>query len=503
MTMERWAVRSAFTLLGPALVAACFALVPRDTTIGIAGADDAYFYLTVARNAAHGHLSSFDGTSTTNGYHPLWAAMLTPLFVLVQDKDVAHFVALIACCLLHGVTAGALWRMLARRVSVDAACFGTAFFVLFAVVPAWYLGQGPLAMAAFAFFVERFLRAALDEPAGRPWSSGAALGLLAAAAVLARLDSILPATTALAWLWITGRGAARLVATVALATLGALVGIYVASNVIAFGHAMPISGLLKSSFPQLSLINYPLSSPKWYRLLAPLVVALAFTGWRVAARRARTGSAPTIDGALGAVTAGILVFFAYEMLFQKDADFGLYSWHFAVATCVASLLAGRLFDACAPRAWLRRAAGPALLGIALASTVGRYAGTTNVDGTLADLHCVGRWIDANLPKGAVIAATDPGLVSYFGDRPTVSLDGLINDFEYQEALRDGKLAAWLDARHVTHLVVRDGDAARRTSGEHSLSLPSRLYPGAGDSVVVSMQRRLYAAPHRTTAVFAR
>jgi hypothetical protein len=261
--------------------------------------------------------------------------------------------------------------------------------------------------------------------------------------------------------------------------------------------------LLKSSFPQLSLINYPLTSPKWYRLLVPLVVALAFTGWRVVAPRARTGGAPTIDGALGAITAGILVFFAHEMLFQKDADFGVYSWHFAVATCVASILAGRLFDAGIHRPRLRRAAGPALLAVALVWIVGRYALTTNVDTTIADAHCVGRWIDENLPKSAVIAATDAGLVSYFGERPTVNLDGLINNFEYQEALRDKNVAAYLDSKRVTHLVVRDGRAARRTSGDYLLSLPSRLYPGAEDSIVVSMQSRLYVAPHGTAALFAR
>jgi hypothetical protein len=434
----------------------------------------------------------------------LWAAILTPLFLLVQDKDVALFVTLITCCLLHGVTLAALWRILARRVSLDAARFGTAFFVLFGIVPAWYLGQGPLAMAVFALFVERFLRTALDEPGSRsPWSTGTALGLLAAAAVLARLDTIMPTTAVLVWLCLVRRGAAQFAATVALATMGVFVGAYVVSNVMTYGHAVPISGVLKSSFPQPSLINYPLTSPKWYRLLVPLFVALVFTGWRVVAPRARTGGTPTIDGALLAITAGILVFFAYEMLFQKDADFGLYSWHFAVATCVASILAGRLFDAGTHRPWLRRAAGPALLAVALVWIVGRYALTMNVDNTIADAHCVGRWIDENLPKSAVIAATDAGLVSYFGERPTVNLDGLINNFEYQDVLRDKNVAAYLDGKRVTHLVVRDGGAARRASGEYVLALPSRLYPGAEDSIVVSMQSRLYAAPNGTAAVFAR
>lgn len=501
--MERTSLRLAFTLLGPILVAACFSCVSRDTTIGIAGADDAYFYVTVARNAAQGHLSSFDGTSTTNGYHPLWAAMLTPLFLLVHDKDVALFVTLIGCCVLHGITAGAIWRILARQVSVAAACFGAAFFALFGVIPAWYIGEGPLAMALFALFVERLLRAALDGSGARSaWASGLTLGCVATAAVLARLDAIMPTTASLAWLWWVRRGPGRSAAMIAVTTMALLVGAYVASNVIFFGHAIPISGVLKSSFPHVSLINYPLASPKWYRLLAPLAVALAFMGWR-AARRGRPGGAATIDGALAAITTGILVFYAYESLFQKDADFGLYSWHFAVATCVAALLAARLFDAVVHGPRLSRAAGPALLVTALVWTVSRYALSPNVDSTLADAHSMGRWIDENLPKDAVIATADAGLVAYFGERPTVNLDGLINDFEYQDVLRDHMVAAYLDAKHVTHLVIRDSRVARMAAGEFRLCLPSRRYVGAEDSVVVSMQNRIHVAPHRTAALFVR
>ena len=35
-------------------------------------ADDAYFYLQIAKNIAAGHGSTFHGVTETNGYHPLW-----------------------------------------------------------------------------------------------------------------------------------------------------------------------------------------------------------------------------------------------------------------------------------------------------------------------------------------------------------------------------------------------------------------------------------------------
>jgi hypothetical protein len=496
-------IHSGFTLLAPFLVALSFALVSRDSTIGIAGADDAYFYLVVARNAAHGCVSSFDGMSLTNGYHPLWAALVTPIFVLVDSKDTALSIVLLAGCALNGITLRVIWRVLDRRVSPEAARFGAAFFVLFAMVPAWYIGEAPLAMLTFALFSERLLRVALDPPgSGSSRSEGATLGLFAAAVALARLDAVMPVFAGLAWLWFAARGVTRGSATGALVVFGVALGLYVVSNCILHGNPIPISGVLKSSFPYLSLINYPLTSLKWYRLLLPLVMALLFVAWRSAGGRTWAGNALAVDRPLAALALGSVAFFVYEALFQKDADFGLYSWHFAVATCLSALLVGRL---CNVIDFFRRArwTSAILLAVGLFSCAYRYALASNVDATLSDAHYLGRWIDENLPKSAVIAAADSGMLAYFGDRPTVNLDGLINNFEYQDVLLRKDLRGYLDGKGVTHVVVRDRAAAVMTQEELALFLPSRLYPGAGDAIVVYSRHCLCTAPNRTAALFER
>ncbi len=38
--------------------------------------DDAYYYTVIARNIAQSGLSTFDGQTLTNGYHPLWLGLL-------------------------------------------------------------------------------------------------------------------------------------------------------------------------------------------------------------------------------------------------------------------------------------------------------------------------------------------------------------------------------------------------------------------------------------------
>src|SRR5437667_5104738 len=42
--------------------------------------DDALYYLTIAKHLAHGHGITFDGLRATNGIHPLWLFIITPIF---------------------------------------------------------------------------------------------------------------------------------------------------------------------------------------------------------------------------------------------------------------------------------------------------------------------------------------------------------------------------------------------------------------------------------------
>lgn len=46
--------------------------------------DDSFFYLKIAKNISEGYGSTFDQITITNGYHPLWLMILTPLFSLIN-----------------------------------------------------------------------------------------------------------------------------------------------------------------------------------------------------------------------------------------------------------------------------------------------------------------------------------------------------------------------------------------------------------------------------------
>jgi len=67
-----------------------------------------------------------------------------------------------------------------------------------------------------------------------------------------------------------------------------------------------------------------------------------------------------------------------------------------------------------------------------------------------------RWVDANIPHGAVIAAHDIGALGYFDRHPLVDLAGLVSP-EVLPFMRDqARLAAFLDERGVQYLIAFPG-----------------------------------------------
>jgi hypothetical protein len=64
-----------------------------------------------------------------------------------------------------------------------------------------------------------------------------------------------------------------------------------------------------------------------------------------------------------------------------------------------------------------------------------------------------RWVDANLPPDAVIAAHDIGALGYFDHHPLIDLAGLVSP-EVIPFIRDeARLAAFLDRRHANYLIA--------------------------------------------------
>lgn len=61
------------------------------------------------------------------------------------------------------------------------------------------------------------------------------------------------------------------------------------------------------------------------------------------------------------------------------------------------------------------------------------------------------WVRQNTEPDAVLAMKDAGIFGLFSQRSVINLDGLVNNMEYQEALRQKRLHQYLAERKVGYL----------------------------------------------------
>jgi len=193
--------------------------------------DDAYYYIVVARNIVQSGLSSFDGQTLTNGYHPLWL-----LIVVAQDLLFGSSPYLTVAIELVLGTAG-LWFFLAS-FRTSSPFFRFAFAIAYMAL-LWPLTAKGMEITLLAFSAGLFTRLAVQQFEGR--DRGLALGLAALLCIGARLDAavfILPTL-----LLVLGSSRRMLVPLALIGVVGAL---YAGANLWLFGLPFPISGAIKS-----------------------------------------------------------------------------------------------------------------------------------------------------------------------------------------------------------------------------------------------------------------
>jgi hypothetical protein len=432
--------------------------------------DDAFYFARIAENAASGLGFTFDGLHPTNGFQPLWQLLLVPLYWLHPGGPETLFRLQLGFQVVLLAVAAWLFRALMRTfVPGVAGLIGVLLFVFLgfrASVNGMETSVQVLMLTVLATHAWR--RRPFQET--RP---GPALefGLLAGLTLLARLDLVL--------LVIAISGVALVQALDRRGNLGDVVRRYLAMgagtallivpyliyNRVAFGAAVPVSGLLKSSFP-VPIIQDSLPERLGVRGLVHLSLAVAFAvTWLVGRARGRPLDPPRRfwHALLMVASCSLLLHITYSMLFM---GWGVFRWHFAwygLVTCLvlseAVHVALARIEEISPRvaAWgVRLAAVLAVLivvGGALEAVRAEH-GRRPYNWHLAAYEA-GLWARQHLPDDAVMAMHDAGLFGYFSRRRVVNLDGVVNDLEYQRQLREGRLAEYLRAAGVRYLVKHD------------------------------------------------
>lgn len=195
-------------------------------------ADDAFYYFVIARRIAEQGLSSFDGVTRTNGYQPLWQAVVSLqvwLFGSIAAVMLWELAALAGGTLL-------VLRTLALRNSWMLP-LSAALVAGLVVSPLVLIGmETSILFLAFAGFV-----LALKSATELKDMSSLPLAITAGLVIAARLDAgmfVVPV------ILIAPLAARRKLASLLMIAAAGVV--YASANQVLFGVWLPISGMVKS-----------------------------------------------------------------------------------------------------------------------------------------------------------------------------------------------------------------------------------------------------------------
>ncbi|MFM8320091.1 MAG: hypothetical protein ACKOC5_04165, partial [Chloroflexota bacterium] len=413
--------------------------------------DDAWIHQTYARSLAElGQWAYWPGDPSGGSTSPLWTALLAAGRRLgIEARLWAYLLGWVA---LTGIGLTGMRLLRAWQPAAPRAARWAGLFLVFEWHLAWAAGSGmeTLMMGWLALLALAWL---CEEPL-QPFR----IGLLVGAALWVRPDGLTLVGPAL-WVLLLRPGPltarARAAIRFALGTL--LPGLpYLLFNVLLTGTPWPNTFFAKQAeyavlreLPLLQRLGGMYSLPLIGAgvLLLPGLALLGVSAWQ---RRDQRIAAALLW------LAGYIGLYALRL--PVTYQYGRYIIPAMPVYFVAGLagLAGwlRLDSSFA----LRRITGRMLaLSLALLCAafwgVGANAYARDVAIIESEMVAAARWVAANTPPDALVAAHDIGALGYFGGRRLVDLAGLVSP-EVVPFIRDeAALAAYLDRRQVEYLVT--------------------------------------------------
>jgi hypothetical protein len=448
-----------------AIPRAVLAFLPIKTLLQYVIPDDSYYYFQLATNIGRGLGPTVDGVNLTNGFHPLWAYAITPVFLL---KGINPDLPVRLSMLLGGVLDVAAAYFIYRTIRLITSSRGGAYLgaACYLTAPLGVLHSvNGMETAAKLFFVAlatwqlaRILHYDL-------WDIINILGLGALCGLmnLARSDTI-PYTLAILFLltyFLFRLKKPGLIAAY-VAPVVILAAPWVIWNYATFGTvvqvsavAMPYATKVKAGGPGgLNLVKGAGGVVRYFGGfthfspffgLTLVVVGLAWglsVGRDAIAKRGFWG--------VLTLTAAAFATFVTDVVgrgFVRD-------WYFAEFAVVAALsvgVAGGLFPLAAKRRPILLV-GIFLLWLA-ASVPGAAKRALSPDHEWQpEMRHGAEWINAH--PGVKVAAFNAGIVSYYADNRVTGIDGNVNNAAF-DAIKRRRLYEYVVDRDIRYIVDYD------------------------------------------------
>ncbi len=467
-------------------------------------ADDAFYYLQIARHLAAGQGTTFDGINPTNGYHPGWMLLMTVCARLVPGKVALLRAGLGVAFACHFATS-LVFAAALRRLVGQAWAWVLASVWLLSPLPltlALYGVESAFAQLTLAILVWTFV-AQVAPFLGRgrdflpPARNLLLFGLSLALAFYGRTDQILLTLLALFWLlvairaWtapaVRLRAARRVLGWVGITVFAGTVPWYLFS-LITCGTVSQDSGTMKMlwhaqsvghwsvhslvfaplkfvgffwlavPFHALLTGSYPPSEGRALAALALLALGMAAGAWRLA----RLPQAPSAAQSPAALWQWLLLWLGSALLLSGLAYGALMDdpqfWYLAEPSLVLFLLPTSLFVLLLRRLAPRRAqafAGALLMAGAFLLCAGHRLRMAAPYPWQRDVFLSQPRVERLVPAQARIGCFDAGIPAYFSARTVVNLDGLVNHAAVSY-WKSRTLDRYLAAQHIQYIANEPG-----------------------------------------------
>jgi hypothetical protein len=414
-------------------------------------ADDAFYYFIVAHNLAGHGISTFDGTKLTNGYHPLWMALL-----VLQFKALGESLLLTRCIeFLLSEAALVFTLLLVRLPSVILNILFTAGF--FAILSRISLNGMETALFVFCFALFTYVSTCHSEET--LWG-GVVDGLLAAAVIASRIDAVV---FVLPQMLLTARSWSRRVASLLVVMLCG--GVYAVVNLHYFGMPVPISGEVKSlgglqvNWALLRYLQDPGEPPSVFFYATAILFILSL----FLLRRSRPHVHRPIVAAflLGSIVYAIRLAFLSSWIIWSWYDYPLMIGYIACVPSLVFMVENQIQERNAYRKLVPIAAVALLLvvPVSLLKSLHDLRSVKLVELSAADAD-VPQTIAKTLEGARVAMGDRAGSFAYHYPGSVNQLEGLMNDDEYLRMLRGKKdVTDLLCGRKVQFVIAYEPDLA--------------------------------------------
>lgn len=383
--------------------------------------DDAYYYTIIAVNYAENGIMTFDGISRTNGFHPLFMFLQVIVVFIAGTEPIILYRAInILCSLLlfAGVLSAGFGRDRYKYMAVVCICLFRYNI--------HYFYNGMESSLTFLLFLIIIIFLERGNYTGA--------GIFGMLLVSARLDTLIYILFFLFGSIMVFKR--KIIWQLFIPII--FVFFYLLYNFWHFEHFMPISGVLRSSFP---LFNIQLHN--LFRGWVPVGV-LIMAVFAIAVKRK---NALIMGLALGGIAQILSI-----VLFQKWGKI-VSLWYLGLPLMTGLLC---VFFIMEKKRYFKKICMVFIVLFMVYNGALFFRRIYNFRGSEIDLRENTQIIEfiKKSSKDSLWAYTDCGALSFWGERSFVNLDGLVNDFEYQEYLKRGELGLYLREREVDYIIGR-------------------------------------------------